>query len=658
MMHHLIRQVFKRRRWGLRKKFILYMLLFIILLMSGVFFLVEKNNRSVILTEWKKRGVSNAMYLAALSTSPLLMYDYPKLEQNVDEVAKEPDVAYAIIADKSGKIMAHSEQDELIGQILEDPISRKAADSSDQLIQEFQFEHTGEEIWDIAYPIYQGSTKWGMVRIGFSKESLQAEIIRNRRDIFILSLIALIIAGTAATVIADRISGPIRKLSEGALSISKGNLNQEISIHTGDEIEELSETFNRMTGELKKNRDRQKKLIGELSRKNLILKREIAARERLEEEIIKIERLRALGEMSGGVAHDFNNILGTILGRAQLILDKIDDPRVKKGIEVIEKAAMDGAETVRRIQEFTRVRADNRLFIHMNLNEVLNDVIEFTRTRWKNEARAKGINIELNMDFSVIPPIAGDPSGLREVFTNLIINAVDAMPGGGLITIKTYCERDMAVVRVSDTGVGMGPDVQKRIFEPFFTTKGKGGNGLGLAMCYGIISRHQGKILLKSREGEGTTFTILVPINLPGSESQAYPVSEVDIIPAKILIIDDDEQMRAVLTDILIQSGCEVDNAGGGKEGLENLSMSDYDIVISDLGMEGITGWDVAKRVKAQSPSTAVALITGWGTQLDEAIIHEKGVDFIVSKPFRIEEVRQLVNRAMTIRKSNEKKLS
>jgi len=647
-----LKGLFKWHRGGLTRRFFSYMILLIIILMGGVFIVVEKNNRTVILMEGKKRGISNTMYLAALSTAPLLMYDYVKLEQNVDEVAKEPDVVYAIIADKNGSVVAHSRSDDLIGKVLKDPISRKAAGSYSQIVQDYCEPETGEDIWDIAYPIFlQQDIKWGTVRIGFSRKTLMAEIAQNRRDLILLSLAAVLLTCGAASLLAGRISGPIRKLSEGALSISRGNLDQQISINTGDEIEELSKTFNRMTRELSKNRNQQKRLIEQLSRNNLLLKKEIAAREQLEDELIKAERLRALGEMSGGVAHDFNNILGAILGRAQLLLEKIDDPLSRRGIQVIEKAAMDGAETVRRIQEFTRVRADSSSFIRSDINEVIRDAVEFTRTRWKNEAEAWGISIDMQYELGDLPPMMGDPSGLREVFTNLIINAVDAMPRGGSIRILTSREGDMAEVKVIDTGIGMSAEVQKRTFDPFFTTKGTRGSGLGLSICYGIISRHKGEISLESREGEGSTFSIKLPMNLPGRDEVTAQVSERGVIPARVLVIDDDKMMRAVLSDILKQSDCSVDAAGSGSEGLELFSSKEFDIVLTDLGMEDMSGWEVAAQIKRRSPFTPIALITGWGTQLDEGEAHNRGVDFVVSKPFRIEELRNLVNRAMALKK-------
>ncbi len=644
-------RIMKLFKSGLRGRFFLSMILLIVVLMGGVFIVVEKNNRDVILMEGKKRGLSNAVYLASLSKAPLLMYDYAKLEQNVDEVAKETDVIYAMILDREGSVIAHSSRDNLIGRILDDPLSKNAIEAMDNLIQDYRDPQTGEEVWDITSPIYQAQhVKWGFVRIGFSKGKLKAEIARHRSNLVILALVAVLLAGVAATLLAERISGPLRKLTQSALAISKGDLQQEISLHTGDEIEELAETFNKMTGELKLNRDEQKKLIQKLSENNRLLKQEIATREQLEEELIKVERLSALGEMSGGVAHDFNNILGAVLGRAQLLLEKVDDPKIREGIEIIEKAALDGAETVRRIQEFTRVRSDSSAFVLMDINQVISDSVEFTRTRWKEEAEAWGRPVEIQCDFSKVPQMMGDPSGLREVFTNLIINAVDAMPKGGLIRISTRTEAEYAVVRVQDTGVGMSAEVQKRTFDPFFTTKGSRGSGLGLSICYGIISRHKGEIKLESDVGRGSIFTIRLPLHLSGKEKLSVPEKQDSIVPARILVIDDDEMMRSVLTDILIQSSCQVVQASSGHEGIALFASDEFDIVLTDLGLNDMSGWDVARLIKKQSKSTPVALITGWGTQIDDSETGRKGVDFVVTKPFRIDELRHVVNRAMAIK--------
>jgi len=503
-------------------------------------------------------------------------------------------------------------------------------------------------MWDITYPIFiDRNQRWGTVRIGFSKKSLMQEIKRNRSNLIIISLASLLLAGIASSLLAGRISGPIRELSEGALSISRGNLNQKLIIRTGDEIEELSKIFNRMTQDLAKNRDQQRRLIEQLSQKNVLLKREIEAREQLESELIKIERLRALGEMSGGVAHDFNNILGAILGRSQLLLEKVDTPSIKRGIEIIEKAALDGAETVRRIQEFTRVRADSSSFRATNINQIIRDAIEFTRTRWKNEAEAMGRPVNVTSSFNDIPPVLGDPSGLREVFTNLIINAVDAMPEGGSIHIQTEIRGESIVITFSDTGKGMSPETKQRIFEPFFTTKGTRGSGLGLSICYGIITRHKGEITIDSIEGEGSIFIITLPFVRAAEEKREPSKAANFVTPAEALVIDDEKVMCNLLCDILKNSGCSVDTAQKGIDGLRLFSCKTYDIVFSDLGMKDMSGWEVAKHIKDHSPDTPFVLVTGWGKQLSDDDIRKKGVDFVISKPFKIQAIRDIVNRAM-----------
>ena len=631
------------------------MILVIIILMGGVFIVVERNNREVILMEGKKRALSNALYLASLSRAPLLMYDYTKLEQNVDQVAKEADVVYAMILDRNGSVIVHSNRDDLIGRILDDPLSMHAADSKVHLIQDFKNDQTGEEIWDVTCPIFQQQDeKWGMVRIGFSKEKLKAEIAKSRSNLVILSLVAILLAGVAATILAEKIVGPIRKLSARAISISKGDLHQELSLKTGDEIEGLAETFNKMTRELKLNRDEQKKLIQKLSENNERLTEEIKAREQLEEELIKAERLRALGEMSSGVAHDFNNILGAILGRAQLLLERVKNANVRGGIEIIEKAALDGAETVRRIQEFTRLRVDSSSFVPLDINQVITDAIEFTRTHWQNESEAWGRPIDMQCDFGIVPKMMGDPSGLREVFTNLIINAVDAMPKGGVIRMATEVEGNVVAVRVQDSGIGMSMEVQKRTFDPFFTTKGTRGSGLGLSICYGIISRHRGEILLESKVGKGTSFIIRLPLDLSGIVPESMRDKEESVVPARILVIDDDAMMRSVLTDILIQSGCHVDEVGSGGGGIELFSHDEYDMVLTDLGLDDMSGWEVAQKIKEASPDTPVVLITGWGMQLSEEENRTRGVDFVVSKPFKLEELRSVINSAMSLREGKD----
>ncbi len=239
----------------------------------------------------------------------------------------------------------------------------------------------------------------------------------------------------------------------------------------------------------------------------------VEAYERLkhtQERMVQAEKLKALGELSAGVAHDFSNLLGGILGHAQLMLRDIEDPKQRKRLVHIEQAAKDGAETVERILEFTRTQAQ-RPFEPVDLNAVVEDTVALSRPRWENETRVFGTPLDVQLCLSGIPPIAGHGVKLREVLTNILLNAVDAMPDGGALTIRTWHEGGSVFLSVQDSGLGIPDDVQSRIFDPFFSTKGTLGTGLGLSVAYGIVGQHGGHITVDSAPAQGSTFTLCFP---------------------------------------------------------------------------------------------------------------------------------------------------
>ena len=287
---------------------------------------------------------------------------------------------------------------------------------------------------------------------------------------------------------------------------------------------------------------------------------------RTQEQLVRMEKLRALGEMASGVAHDFNNVLAVILGRVQLLQRKLEDPTCRRWLAIVEQAALDGAQTVRQIQEFTRVRRDQPTQT-VEVNQAIRDAVEMTRARWQDESQSRGVPIRLTLDLTVVPTVDGQPSELREVLTNLILNAVDALPRGGDIRIATRERAGRVEVIVADTGVGMSESVRRRIFEPFFSTKGPGGTGLGLAMVYGIVSRHGGEILVDTAEGTGSTFTIRLPVGRTAPEpAPRIPVTGTESV--RVLVIDDEPFVRDTLGEILRQQHHQVVVADDGASGL------------------------------------------------------------------------------------------
>ena len=373
-----------------------------------------------------------------------------------------------------------------------------------------------------------------------------------------------------------------------------------------------------------------------------------------QDQIVQAEKLRAMGEMASGVAHDFNNVLAVVLGNIQLLLyqlDRLSPEEVREGLKVIERSSKDGAETVRRIQEFTGVRRD-REFISLSLNEIITEVIAITQPRWKGQTQKKGIQVELTTQLKNIPLVMGSPSELREVLTNIIFNAVDAMPEGGELTIATQPQtEDWVEVRIADTGIGMTGEVKKRIFDPFFTTKGVTNSGLGMSVSYGIVKRHGGEILIESEQGKGTTFIIHLPTGYGEEEAVVKEVAPVkESRQARILVIDDEDSVRDILSRMLKTKGHQVVVASNGEEGIERFRSQPFDLVFTDLGMPKLSGWEVGKTIKEINPKVPVAMITGWGVELDREKLSESGIDLIVSKPFNFDQVIHLVSEAMELK--------
>src|SRR5438477_9137712 len=257
--------------------------------------------------------------------------------------------------------------------------------------------------------------------------------------------------------------------------------------------------------------------------------------------------------MAAVVAHDFNNLLSVILGRAELMLRRVREPSMIRDLEAVRRAAQDGADTVRRIQEFTRTRR-TRSFERVDLADVAREVIELTRPRWEVEAQSRGVRYEFTVE-GLAPPVAGRPEELREVLTNLITNAVDAMPEGGRCTVRLDARPDWATISVKDTGVGMPEEMRRRVFEPFFTSKGPRGTGLGLAVSWGIVTRHGGTIEVDSVPGGGSTFVVRLPIPIALPDS----VTGMTVAPpsrtARVLIVEDEPEVQAVLADMLREAG-------------------------------------------------------------------------------------------------------
>ena len=379
--------------------------------------------------------------------------------------------------------------------------------------------------------------------------------------------------------------------------------------------------------------------------------------------VTKQERLRALGQMASGIAHDINNAISPIGLYAESLLETEPglSPNGRACLQVIERAIDDVAATVARMREFYRQREPQLALSTVNANLMIKHVVDLTRARWSDMPQQRGIVIDMRQELgSELPSILGVEGEIREALTNLIFNAVDAMPDGGTVTLRTRYvarmaddERPHVLVEVSDTGTGMDEATQRRCLEPFFTTKGERGTGLGLATVYGMVERHGAHVTIESQLQQGTTVRLAFPVAPADSAAETRPAALLPAAGLPILIVDDDPTVLAALAGILVRDGHHVTAADGGQAGIDRFREAEaggepFAVVITDLGMPYVDGRKVAETIKAMAPATPVILLTGWG----QRIIPETGggpvnVDVVLSKPPKLRELREALHKCV-----------
>jgi signal transduction histidine kinase/ActR/RegA family two-component response regulator len=382
--------------------------------------------------------------------------------------------------------------------------------------------------------------------------------------------------------------------------------------------------------------------------------------------VVQQERLRALGQMASGVAHDINNALSPITAYSELLLNTLPDlaeaPRQR--LQRISQAAEDVAQIVARMREFYRRDLAADQLAKVDVNNTIEDVIELTRPRWRDLAQRQGISIQVKFELQPEPPMLVCNAGeLREALTNVVFNAVDALPQGGVLTLLTRSVTRPATregesgnqelqIEVRDNGVGMDEKVRQRCLEPFFSTKlNNGGSGLGLAMVYGMVKRHDGSIEIDSVPHQGTCMRLIFPLReraISTARPETAPPNSCR--PLRILCIDDEPELRLLMHDLLEVHHHQVTVASGGREGLELFRCKlrghqPYEIVITDLGMPEMDGHLVARAIKAESPRTPIIMLTGWGTMMKADGETAPDVDAVLSKPPRIQELNKLLYR-------------
>ena len=427
----------------------------------------------------------------------------------------------------------------------------------------------------------------------------------------------------------------LEKLTEAGLSEANTRLEEQVEQRTAQLTRELQE---RKTTELA------------LLDTNVRLEKAMDQLEKAQHQVIEEERSRALGQMASGIAHEFNNSLMPIVGYSQLLEE---DPSLLNGetsrlfVENIRIAAKDATEVVGRMKEFYLQTPEAGEFVPLELNELIRRAVALTEPRWKTQPEADGRPVRVLLELEDEVSVVGDATKLREVFTNLIFNAVDAMPEGGTIHIRTRLTAESVVIEVADTGVGMSEDTLRRCLDPFFSTKGERGAGLGLSVVHGIMERHGGSVEIESEQGAGTTLRLTLPVSSLTAKPGAKDDEPTDgaVAGLRVLVVDDDASVLRVIGAMARAQGHEVALAGSAQEALEQFRPGAFDVVITDLAMPNMSGRQLAEALKEIDPGVPIIIMSGFAAS-EEASAAAASVEAIIDKPVTFSKLREVLQRA------------
>ena len=372
----------------------------------------------------------------------------------------------------------------------------------------------------------------------------------------------------------------------------------------------------------------------------------------IHDQLVAQERLKALGQMASGIAHDFNNSLAVINGFTDLMLmrnDHLTSDKREYYLKLIQTAAHDASMVVNRMREFYRHRDSRDPVASLSPNDLIKQTIELVRPRWENQAQAKGIDIQIKTCFETAQHIAGCESELREAFTNLIINAVDAMPEGGQITFRTYVVDQELYITISDTGTGMSEQVKNKCLQAFFSTKGSKGTGLGLASVVSTVESHSGRMTLDSIPGQGTTFTIRFPILAEHvtPETRLGHTALIENTGTPILVVDDDDVMRAMLHAMLSEWGYDITLASSGSQALQFYREKIFPLVITDLAMPEMNGQQLTAEIRRDNPHQRILMLTGFGEFMKD-VEENLGVDRVLGKPVKGSDLHKAIKTLLS----------
>jgi signal transduction histidine kinase/CheY-like chemotaxis protein len=599
---------------------------------------------------------SEADIIANRSTAALVFDNKEDAEENLNSLAANPRIVAACLFKGTTLFAQYPKGTDASSYPA--PARPGARFEQDHLAVFREISHKGEKI--------------GTLYLQSDLRELRQRLVDYSWMILVFMFESLTVTFLLSSALTRIITKPIFDLAQTAKKVSAGaNYSLRAQRHGHDELGQLVDGFNEMLEQIQRREealqeanDRLEKRVQERTRE---LEKAYNEIRQTQQNVMQQERLKALGQMASGIAHDINNALSPVIGFADLLSRA--EPGItangRKYLQHIKTSGEDIAHIVARLREFYRRRDQREPLLSVNLNNLAQQVIDMTRPRWRDIPQGLGLTVEVKTGFAPsLPDLIGIESELREGLTNLILNAVDALPQGGVIEVTTRAATPVAIsghnslpthiiLEVSDNGTGMDEQTRKRCLEPFFSTKGRRGTGLGLAMVYGVMERHEGKIEIESKLACGTTMRLVFPIRKPPVEPEKPAETSAPPPGLQILCIDDEPLLRELLKETLESDGHTVQVSDSGQAGLEAFRAArgrgePFDIVITDLGMPHLDGRQVAKALKSESPQTPIVLLTGWGTVIKEDGDMSAPVDGVLSKPPRARELRETLNRLIS----------
>ncbi len=352
-----------------------------------------------------------------------------------------------------------------------------------------------------------------------------------------------------------------------------------------------------------------------------------------------------------GLAHDVNQLLGTVLGRAQLLRESHADPETRRQLDLIITAARDSAELLNELLDESASTADGKP--GTRLAEVVADCLELTRGRWETEAAQRGVRYEMSAEVPDDQVVRAPAAAVRRVLVNLLVNALEAMPAGGRVLLRGEEVETCVRLFVRDEGPGLDEVTCAQLFTPGFSAGKPRGRGLGLASCRQILAGLGGTISVTSEVGRGTTFEVVLPRGEAAAPSATDPATPLPVqAPGaqRILVVDNEPRIRDLLAEVLADDGHQVVSLTSGPEALDRHRTGRWDVVVLDLSLPGISGLEVARTLRERDPVVGIVAISGWGREiLGETLgqASEDGVvDLVAAKPLDIQKIRELVSRA------------